>query len=135
MFCCTLLYVNSSIAIILMGMRELVALLDLSSWCLVMAEWLFLAVPWGCLRFVIVVFPYHTLLLFLQKPSNNAYIQLKVDEYADLELDVCTTWISPDASLIKYDDAYPICDQYHSCTLGKDIGGQKNDSCTPDKDI
>ena len=36
MFCCTLLYVNSSIAIILMGMRELVALLNLSSWCLAM---------------------------------------------------------------------------------------------------
>ena len=32
-FCCTLLYVHSSIAIILMGKRELVALLNLSSWC------------------------------------------------------------------------------------------------------
>ena len=60
MFCCTLLYVHSSIAIILMGKRELVALLNLSSWCLVMVERLFLAVPWGCLRFVIVVFPDHT---------------------------------------------------------------------------
>ena len=48
-----------------MGKRELVALLNLSSWCLVMVERLFLAVPWGCLRFVIVVFPDHTLLLFL----------------------------------------------------------------------
>ena len=57
MFCCTLLYVHSSIAIILMGKRELVALLNLSSWCLVIAERLFLAVPRGCLRFVIVVFP------------------------------------------------------------------------------
>ena len=57
MFCCTLLYVHSSIAIILMGKRELVALLNLSSWCLVMVERLFLAVPRGCLRFVIVVFP------------------------------------------------------------------------------
>ena len=56
MFCCTLLYVHSSIAIILMGKRELLALLNLSSCCLVMVEWLFLAVPWGCLRFVIVVF-------------------------------------------------------------------------------
>ena len=64
MFCCTLLYVHSSIAIILMGKRELVALLNLSSWCLVMVERLFLAVPWGCLRFVIVVFPDHTHLLF-----------------------------------------------------------------------
>ena len=44
MFCCTLLYVHSSIAIILMGKRELVALLNLSSWCLVMVEWLFLVV-------------------------------------------------------------------------------------------
>ena len=52
--------VHSSIAIILMGKRELVALLDLSSWCLVMVEWLFLAVPRGCLRFLIVVFPDHT---------------------------------------------------------------------------
>ena len=66
MFCCTLLYVHSSIAIILMGKRELVALLNLSSWCLVMVERLFLAVPWGCLRFVIVVFPDHTHLLILR---------------------------------------------------------------------
>ena len=65
MFCCTLLYVNSSIAIILMGKRELAALLNMSSCGLVMVEWLFLAVPWGCLRFVIVVFPDHTHLLFL----------------------------------------------------------------------
>ena len=60
MFCCTLLYVHSSIAIILMGKRELVALLNLSS----MVERLFLAVPQGCLWFVIVVFPDYTHLLF-----------------------------------------------------------------------
>ena len=65
MFCCTLLYVHSSIAIILMGKRELIALLNLSSWCLLMVERLFLAVPRGCLQFVIVVFPDHTHLLFL----------------------------------------------------------------------
>ena len=65
MFCCTLLCVRSSIAIILMGKRELVALLNLSSWCLVMVERLFLAVPQGCLRFVVVVFPDHTHLHFL----------------------------------------------------------------------
>ena len=64
MFCCTLLYVHSSIAIILMEKRELVALLNLSSWCLVMVKWLFLAVTWGYLRFIIVVFPDHTHLLF-----------------------------------------------------------------------
>ena len=67
MFCCTLLYVHSSIKIILMGTRELVALLNLSSWCLVMVKRLFLAVPRGCLRFVIVVFPDHTHLLFREK--------------------------------------------------------------------
>ena len=60
MFCCTLVYVHSSIAIILMGKRELIALLNLSSWCLVMVERLFLAVSRGCLQFVIVVFPDHT---------------------------------------------------------------------------
>ena len=38
---------------------ELVALLSLSSCCLVMVVWLFLAVPWVCLRFVIVVIPDH----------------------------------------------------------------------------
>ena len=52
-------------AIILMGKRELIALLNLSSWCLVMVERLFLAVPRGCMQFVIVVFPDHTYLLFL----------------------------------------------------------------------
>ena len=67
MFCCTLLYVHSSIAIILMGKREPVTLLNLSSWCLVMVERLFLAVPWGCLRFGIVVFPDHTHLLLIVK--------------------------------------------------------------------
>ena len=53
-----------SFAIILMGKRELVALLSLSSWCLVIVVWLFLAVPWVCLQFVIVVFPDHARVLF-----------------------------------------------------------------------
>ena len=56
MFGCTLLYVPSSFAIILMSKRELVALLTLSSLCLVIVLWLFLVVPWVCLQFVIVVF-------------------------------------------------------------------------------
>ena len=55
MFCCALLAI-----IILMGKRELVALLSLSSWCLVIVVWLFFAVPWVCLQFVIVVFSDHT---------------------------------------------------------------------------
>ena len=53
MFCYTLLFVYSSIAIILMGKRELIALFNLSSWCLVMVERLF-----------VVVFPDRTHLLF-----------------------------------------------------------------------
>ena len=58
------IYVPSSFAIILMGKRELVALLGLSSWCLVIVVWLFLTVPWVGLQFVIVVFPDHTHSLF-----------------------------------------------------------------------
>ena len=79
MFCCTLFYVHSSIAIILMGKRELIALLNLSSWCLVMVERLFLALQRGCLQFVIVVFPDHTHLLFLIALSNNSlnYLRFK----------------------------------------------------------
>ena len=44
---------------------KLVALLSLSSCCLVIVVWLFLAKPWVCLQFVIVVFPDYTHLLFL----------------------------------------------------------------------
>ena len=75
-----LLYVTlflSSIAIILMRKRELVVLLNLSSWCLVLVERLFLAVPRGCLRFVIVVFPDHTHLLFLQSKDFGKTIEAK----------------------------------------------------------
>ena len=42
------------------GEEGLVTLLNLSSWCLVVVGRLFLAVPRGCLRIVIVVFPDHT---------------------------------------------------------------------------
>ena len=78
MFCCTLLYVPSCFAIILMGKRELDAMLGLSSWCHVIVVWLFLAVPWVCLQFVIVVFPDHTHLLFLAlfNLSSVGYILL-----------------------------------------------------------
>ena len=62
-FCCAVLYVLFCFAIILMGKRELVALLSLSSWCLLIVVMLFLAVLRVCLKFVIVVFPDHTFLL------------------------------------------------------------------------
>ena len=71
MFCCSFLYIPSSFAIILMGKRELVALLSLSSWCLVIVVWLFLAVTWVSLQFVIVVFPDHAHLLFLKQLLGN----------------------------------------------------------------
>ena len=48
-----------------MGKRELDDLLCLSSWCLVIVVWLFLAAQRVCLQFVIVVFPDRTHLLFL----------------------------------------------------------------------
>ena len=67
MFCCTFLYVPSNFSIILMGKRELAALLGLSSWCLVIVVWLFLELPWVGLQFVIVVFPDHTHLLFVKR--------------------------------------------------------------------
>ena len=84
MFCCTLLYVHSSIAIIFMGKRELIALLNLSSWCLMMVRRLFLAVPRGCLQFVIVVFPDHTHLLFLLYPKTGVafYMSLHAHDYS-----------------------------------------------------
>ena len=78
MFCCMLLYVHSSIAIILMGKRELVALLNLSSWRLVMVAWLFLAVSWGCLRFVIEAFPDHTHLLFVIQTGSTLNLILSI---------------------------------------------------------
>ena len=59
---------NQVLSIILLKsykLFELVALLNLSSWCLVMVERLFLAMPRGCLQFVIVVFADNTHLLFL----------------------------------------------------------------------
>ena len=73
-------YVHSSIAIILMGKRELIALLKLSSWSLVMVERLFPAAPWGCLQFVIVVFPDHTHLLFLKKRNRHIRPNLRFFE-------------------------------------------------------
>ena len=98
MFCCMLLYVHSSIAIILMGKRELVALLNLSSWCLVMVERLFLAVPWGCLRFVIVVFPDHTRLLFC-----------KIQLILVLAAHILKVWVQIKAQIKIYTSSVPGC--------------------------
>ena len=55
----------------LMGKRELVALLSLSSWCLVIVVRLFLVVSWVGLQFVIVVFADHTFFLLLRHSGYN----------------------------------------------------------------
>ena len=82
MFLGELLCVHTSFAIISMGKRELVALLSLSSLCLVIVVWLFLAMPRVCLQFVIVLFPVYTRLLVLNivlsnKQILNALIRLR----------------------------------------------------------
>ena len=73
-----------------MGKRELIALLNLSSWCLMMVERLFLAVPRGCLQFVIVVFPDHTHLLLwsayeqaILSIRNSAYLEIILQQLDD----------------------------------------------------
>ena len=66
-FCYAVLCVHISFAIILKKTRNLlVVLLLLSYRCIVTIDvlWLFLAVPWFHLQYVIEVFPYHTYLLF-----------------------------------------------------------------------
>ena len=93
MFCCALLYVHSSFAIILVGKRQLVALLSLSSWCFVNVVSLFLAVPYVCLQFVIVVLHDHAhLLVFIKvctvcKNKNQILI-------AEVHLNKILPWIS-----------------------------------------
>ena len=78
--------VHYYMSIILMGKRELFALLNLSTWCLMVVVWLFLVVPWVCLRFVIVVFPDHThyfsLGSYLTKLGN-----------LDIDVILCIFWI------------------------------------------
>ena len=61
--CFVIRYFMSSFAIILMRKRELDVLLILSSWCLVMVVWLFLAVPWVvcglCLWYFLIIRTYY----------------------------------------------------------------------------
>ena len=75
---------NTSFAIILMGKREPVALLCLSSWCLVIVVWLFLAVPRVCLQFVIVVFPDHTHYFLYERYIMSMIYLVSVDGQSDL---------------------------------------------------
>ena len=100
MFCCALFYVLSSFANVLMGKRELVALLSWSSWCLVIVVWLFLAVPWVGLQCVIVVFPDQThLYLFsegdtyfskerncIKSSKNQRYFKFVINKMHEISL-------------------------------------------------
>ena len=69
MVCCVLLCVHSSFAIFLMEKRELVSF---ALFIFVIVVWLFLAMAWVCLQFVIVVFPDHTH-YFCVWPDNLYY--------------------------------------------------------------
>ena len=101
MFCCALLYIHSSFAIILMGKRELVALLSLPSWRFMIVAMLFLMVPLVCLHFVIVVFPGHIhyfstkeLYLYMEVVTcDPQYIQFIAK--ALIRLWVCSGWSEP----------------------------------------
>ena len=53
--------------------------------------WLFLAVPWGCLRFVIVVFPGHTHLLFLRYTGYQNVIKDHISHVYIANSSSCTT--------------------------------------------
>ena len=69
-----------------MGKRELIALLNLSSWCLVMVERLFLAVPRGCLAKYMIPIALLNKILGLQliaivEVSNDAKIRNRYNRY------------------------------------------------------
>ena len=78
-----------------MGKRELVAFLSLFSRCLLMVVWLFLAVPWVCLWFVIVVFPDHTHLVFfiyakIYLHVNSHYLRSRSADFIQICMVVVT---------------------------------------------
>ena len=91
MFCCAVPCAFSSFAVVFMRKRErererereLVALLCLSSWCLVtfIVLWLFFAVPWASLPSVIVVLPDHTRLLFSLQRQMVQFDSTDNDDY------------------------------------------------------
>ena len=93
MFCCALLCVHSSFAIISMRKGELTALLCLSSWCLEIVVWPFPTIPWVCLHFVFVVSSDHThLLFFIFKLCIMIVHNLKM----------CTNDTGPEQSLVLF---------------------------------
>ena len=84
MFCYALFCVFYSFAIILVWKRVLVALLCLSSLCIVIVSvlQLILVVPWVGLQCVIVVFPDYTYLLFIKTKYElrRLYMRIFIDD-------------------------------------------------------
>ena len=68
MFCCALLFVHSSLAI----------MLCLSSGCLLIVGWLFPTMPWVYLQFVIVVLPDHAHLLFSNDKDAGQFLHPRI---------------------------------------------------------
>ena len=81
------------------GRESWLLLLNLSSWCYVMIERLFLAVPRGWLRFVIVVFPDHTHLLFRLFDGSDLKTYLLMSCLAHRSL-TCWIYFAPVFSFI-----------------------------------
>ena len=77
LFCCALLCVHFSFAIIFKKKRKLAALLLFSYRCIVTINvlWLFLAMPWVGLQCVIVVFPDQTHLFLLAYMCNLMFLK------------------------------------------------------------
>ena len=66
-FCCCWFVVDYCSHCRVLGKRELVALLCLSSWCLVIVVWLFLSMSRVCLQFVMLVFSWsYSLTIFVK---------------------------------------------------------------------
>ena len=84
-------------SILVLQSSELVALLTLSSWRLVIVVRLFLAVPWVCLQFVIVVFPDHTHLLFQMLKSTFDVIIWRIVQWRGFWI-----WNGFEAEILHY---------------------------------
>ena len=76
-----------------------------------MVEWLFLAMPWGCLRFVIVVFPDHTHLLFFYKTCNLPILLSK--KYTFFEIEMLMVSGKRATFLLLSESTYHLCNSYH----------------------
>ena len=87
-----------------MGRREQVDWLSLSSWCLGIVVWLFLAVPWVCLEFLIGVFTDHTVKchstrILQQKGFDEMSVTARNQVNVKVPSDARDAWITGSAFL------------------------------------